>query len=147
MFHEPIFTRFRATTVIYLVTSLLRTFLRIPFKFRMKSKHLNISCSWPVPLMAGSSYHPRPGKFSHQSRCPLGSSCNMPNSVCSQVFPLSSLLRGLNHSWLCYGRTSKEIYIYRDPKFWGEPRLEGCVGFEYVVKKWGEGTAGAKSRR
>lgn len=26
----------------------------------------------------------------------------------------------------------------------GEPGLEGCVGFEYLVRSWGRGTAGAK---
>ena len=30
---------------------------------------------------------------------------------------------------------------------WEEPGLERCVGFEYLVRAWGGGTAGAKPGR
>lgn len=43
-------------------------------------------------------------------------------------------------------RKSRQGYEY-SPETLQELDLEGCIGFEYVVKAWGGETAGEKSRR
>ena len=42
------------------------------------------------------------------------------------------------------GQARRDVLASR---LWGDPGLEGCVGFEYLVRSWGGGTEGAMPGR
>lgn len=86
----------RSRTIRDLVTPPLRTLQGLPFKLRVKSKHLHV----PSPLISAPPSH-APGKISHLPRFPLGSCYNSVNLV-----PLTGVLseltrcQGLHHNCL-----------------------------------------------
>lgn len=45
------------------------------------------------------------------------------------------------------GQARRDFFMASGLWWQGEPGLEGCVGFECLVRLWGRGTAGAKPER
>lgn len=45
------------------------------------------------------------------------------------------------------GQARRDFFMASGLWWQGEPGLEGCVGFECLVRLWGRGTAGAKPGR
>lgn len=61
----------------------------------MKSKHLHVSGSWPVPLVTTSTSHAPEKSLTSPAVLGAVSTVMSPSSLrCSQVFPLSSLRSG-----------------------------------------------------